>query len=414
MNTTNQYREEVIAPGDRASKLGHQVCVDSHGNCDAAIIVPHQPDNFRGSVGYLWKRHILEAMMKAFLDPEGSIADWVMMETAKNDGAGGKPQFFTFTNRLGDWFNLGWEIIVMCADDLARNGCLACIMLNELCIKLVTEENFAAVKALFDGYAVALKKCALVNITGETAVMKNSITSFCDTGTPDQLTVTFGGACIGLAHRELLIDGKDIVPGLAILGFGERGYRCNGGGLLTDILLQTYGPDISKALVNPDAQVFARKLTRPSISYSKTISRIIGWNADGSIRNKNDRIKLTGIAHITGGGVWGKFGEILPKGVGANLNNMPAPPPVLIEAQQLSRKTSRSFSDWTAYEALHGGCGMLVICSVHDVPKVSAEAEKDGISVYRVGETTWSEAGEVLITSQFEERGKVMSSLDRF
>lgn len=406
---SNLYKQEVINPGDKASKIAKEICFQSHNNCQAVHVVPHQPDNFRGPVGFIWKHYILNQILDYTINSHYKrIRDWTMIEEIENDGAGGKSQFFTLINTPEVFRGLGWEIITMTADDFARSGRFPAIVDNEINTKKITENNLHLFQAMMDGYGDALSQANLVNITGEVAIMKHSITAFCDTDSDDQLILTWGASCTGLAHKDLLIDGSKIKPDMPIVGFWEPGYRCNGGTFFTNLLLEKFGPKIEDIMDDPEAMEFAKKLTIPSQSYAKTICRIIGWRPDGSIREP--LVKVAGIAHITGGGVWEKFKEILPRGVGAKLSNMPEPAEVLLQAQKLSWDTSLRLTDHQAYGTLHGGCGMLVIVEqMKDVDCLIAEAERDGIQSQMVGRTMESSENEVVIFSGFKER-EILSS----
>lgn len=399
MDSVDSYKREVIDPGDAASMLGREVCFRSHQNCPAVTVVPHDPNNFRGPVGFVWNKKILREMMK-FKKTNKEII-WSMMEEVENDGAGGKPQFFTLANQDGFFHHLGWEIITMTADDFARTGRLPCVIDNEMQIKKITADNFYLFKAAMDGYGQALKAANLVNITGETAIMKNSITAFCDSNSNDQLILTWGASCIGLSSNKLLLNPKrDIKQFMPIVGFFEpRGYRCNGGTKLTDLIIRKYGPKVEDIINNRDAVEFAKKLAAPSTSYAKTVCRIIGWKEDGSIGKPLARI--CGIAHITGGGIWEKFGEILPPGIGAYLDNMPKPPEILLKAQEISQEfPDLIITDEAAYSTFHGGCGMLLVAAdEREAGKIIAEAAEDGIEAGVVGSTDAS--AKLTIISRF-------------
>ena len=408
------YKKEVIDPGDKASQMAKKICSQSFGNCKAITMVPHQPENFRGPVGFVWKPHILKKMMECKIDPKsGEIISWTMLEEVQNDGAGSKPQFFTLVADSEIFRGLGWEIIAMTADDFARSGMFPAVIDNEINVKNITKENTPALQALFEGYGSALEESNLVNITGEIAIMSHSITAFCDTDSSKQLVLTWGASCIGLAHKDLLIDNSKIKPGMTIVGFLEDGYRCNGGTLFTNLFLEKFGPNIQDIQRNPDAIKFARKLTTPSKSYAKTITRIVGWKLDGKVGTP--LAKITGIAHITGGGVWGKFGEILPQGVGAYLDSMPKPPEVLLQAQEMSRDIpGLQLTDRQAYGTFHGGCGMMIVAETEeDANIIIKEAEKDGIRARIVGrtvkETLQMNKGQITIESQFKEGGTLIS-----
>ena len=56
------YRAEIIAPGDKASKLAHEVCVASYNNSPLVKVMPLQPGKFRGAVGFNWQPDLLEEM----------------------------------------------------------------------------------------------------------------------------------------------------------------------------------------------------------------------------------------------------------------------------------------------------------------------------------------------------------------
>jgi len=394
------YRKEVVDPGDRASARGKEACVRSYGNCPAAIVVPSTAAGFRGPVVHYWQRHILAAMLNNF-----HSTDWSMGESTGNDGAGGKPGFFTLVGTPDVMRGAGWEIITMCADDKARHGMLACIMSNEIQAKGVTDENYHLVEALFDGYEKALKESRLVNISGEFAIMKNSITAFCDVNDGKQLVFLWSGTCLGLASNALLITGKNIKHGMPIVGLWEDGYRCNGGTRLTGVSLATWGPDIRDLMANSDALKFIEKLTIPSKSYAGTVSRIVGWNDDGSVGTP--KAKIHGIAHITGGGLWGKLKDILPEGVGAHLGGMPDPAECLLEAQDLSLRLNDPklhISDEAAYDIFHGACGMHLIVEPGDEWKVTQEAEKGGIKAFVIGETIASPTQEIAVVSRFSQK----------
>lgn len=393
----SNYRDEVIDPGDLLSKFGKEICYQSHGNCPAVKIIPYQPGNFRGAVDWRWKPHIYEAMLNED-----------MAEAVENDGAGGKPQFFTLLASKQAFRRLGWEIITMTADDLARSGRFPAIMLNQMDIKYVNARNYPLAAACLAGYGEALRASGLINLTGETAIMKNSITAFCDDLSDEQLILTWSGACIGLSHRTKKLDGSQIRPGMPIVGFWEPGYRCNGGGFFTKVIQAKFGRSAKIIMSDPEAVKFIRKLTVPSVSYARLVCRLLGWLPDG--RAGATRNIIEGIAHITGGGVWKKLGDLLPEGVGADLYEMPKPAEVLLQGQELSWSTPQRMSDWEAYSTLHGGCGMMLVCGTEiSAKRVIKEAGAAGVKAYRVGETYASDKGLIRIDSWFKEGGELRS-----
>lgn len=392
------YHAEIVAPGDRFSKLAREICVGSFNNSPALSIV-RGGSGMRAMDGFVWNPAVLEAMLR------GEI-----YQVAQSDGAGGKPQFFTLCNTQRAFRGLPWEVITMNADDLACRGGLPVLMTSSnIDVKRITEENWHLCQALLHGFGDALKASKLVLLTGETAVMKHSITAFCDRGDDSQLIMTWGATCEGLASTKKQPNGSTITPGMVVIGFKDLGYRCNGGTKFTNIILDTWGTDVEVIMSNPDAQAFIEALTVPSQSYAGTIARLNGWQLDGTLHTPP--VKLHGVAHITGGGIWSKLVEILPEGVGVILDSMPAPAWVLLEAQRLARLTDQPMSDYECYGTFHGGCGMIIICEKADVKRVMAEASKDGHDPYVIGLTTGSAENEVMIVRSRFLNGGLLSSL---
>jgi len=385
--TGSEYKREVIEPGDHISRLAKDINIESFHNCPSLAIVPHEPGNFRGAVGYAWRPWIAELIARTKFDDEGNVVDWKVLEQIENDGAGGKPVFHSLVGTPEVFSRLGWEIIEMTAGDLARTGRFPALMINQIDFKNLTPENMHLAEAAIRGYGEALKEARLVNLTGETAVMKYTITSAFDLNSPGQLCVSWSGACIGLAAKELLLDPLNHVgPEMPIVGFWEPGYRCNGGGKLTKLMLQKWGPTAEDVAGSREAIAFATKLCTPSFPYSRTIVRLTGWSNPGSVGMPEARIM--GVAHITGGGLPGKLSAIFPEGIGACLTNMPIPAEVLLEAQDLCLSSGIECSDEEMHTTFHGGCGMMVVCKTHrDADIVIAEAAKDGIRASYVGRT---------------------------
>ena len=393
----DKYKEEVIDPGDRASKRAKDVCVKSYDNNAAVDIVPRQPGNFRGAVDMRWPKHVLLEMLNGG-----------MSFTLQNDGAGGKPQFFTIIGTERVFRFLGWEIIVMVIDDIARAGGFPVVFSNDVNAKYVTDKNYHLVEAMFDGMDDILSRAGQINITGEFAIMKHSVTAFCDRNSDDQLILNWAGTGLGLSHDDKNIDGSETRAGMPIVGFWEPGYRCNGGTQLTNQILEKWvKKSVRDIWDSAEAMEFIEKLTIPSLSYASTISRVNGWLPDGGLREQLAKMIL--VAHITGGGLE-KLKELLPVGIGADLHNMPTPAPVLLEAQEMSFEFPHlKIDDKKAHTTFHGGCGMMAICEAEvDTCVLISEAEKDGIKAQVVGETIKSESNSVYVKSKFLEQSDIV------
>lgn len=424
---SNQYEDQVISPGDRASQVAARVCVESYGNAPSIEVLTGQEGHFRGMTGFRWKPYVLDAMKTGnYTLAVPGDRTWELLEIIQNDGAGGKLAFHALVGTPEAFLGAAWEPIVMCVDDIARFGGLPAVMSNEIQTQRITEQNFPLFKAAMQGLKIALKQIHLTCITGETAIMRPSITAFCDQQSDEQLLLTWGASCTGLLHHKTHINGSTIRPGMPIVGFWEPGYRCNGGTFFVNLLLALANRCVDTTGLTGQARHqahlqwmmeqshlmrFVCGLTTPSLCYAPTLTRIMGWDLGGV--TGDPLAKIHGAAHITGGGVWGKLVELLPDGIGANLNQMPQPAQVLLTAQDLSWDVpGLRLTDHQAYGTLHGGCGMLLVVELGDQQRVIDEAAADGVKAQVVGMTTSSRAKEIVIHSRFREKRVLRQSLD--
>ena len=390
----------MIEPGNEISKHAKDVSWASFNNCPAVKVITGGK-HFRAPVRFNYQAHILRAMI------DGKVSNF-----PQNDGDGRKPQFFTLIGTEEAFHGLGWEVIVMCAEDIDRVGGYPTVMMNQVDFQGVNKENIHLAKAMFDGYGDALKQAGLINITGETAIMGKTITAFCDTGDAGQLILTWNGSCLGLAPEDgRLLDGSGIKSVMPIVGLWEPAQRCNGNGFFIRLFLDLVGGDVKKLRQSQEVLNIARKLCVPSQSYSRTVTRLLGWTPDG--RLGEPLAKIHGIAHITGGGLWEKLGDLLPPNVGAKLDKMPRPAEVLLECQKLSLegRGGERLTDWKAHSILHGGCGKVMVCETEeDANTAVLEARKDGVDAYIIGETVSDPNKIITVNSRFLQGRTIYSN----
>jgi phosphoribosylaminoimidazole (AIR) synthetase len=403
----SMYREEVIKPGDAASKLAKHVNRGSYLNSEAIRVIDRDSNGFRNPVGFIWREEILREMLEQY-----QTHDWQIIETAEGDGNGQKPGFYTLIGTPEVMYGQGFDLVAMNVDDFARSGRFGVAMIsNEINVKRATKDNFHLIEALFDGFADALKQSHLVSITGEFAVMKHSITTFCDLNSDDQLVLVWGGTVHGLMRHSKLINNTNIRAGMPAVGFWEPGYRCNGGGRNIQILTDLHGGDIQAMMKDARTMDFVRELATPCKVYASAMSRAHGWLPDGLVRKPV--AEMVGAAHITGGGLFGKAGEILPPGVGLLLDNMPVPCNALRQAQLLSQETKSPIDDWECHDSFHGGVGMVVICpDEHNAERLIECVGEGGIKAQIIGGTVKSENNRVTVHSRFAGR-RIVNSDDR-
>jgi phosphoribosylformylglycinamidine cyclo-ligase len=146
--------------------------------------------------------------------------------------------------------------------------------------------------------------CALIG--GETAQMPG----FYADGEYD-----LAGTIVGAVNRDQIISGDKIVEGDMLVGLPSNGLHTNGYSLARKLLFETAGYQADH-YVNELKDKVGAALMRTHKSYLSCIRKLVAADV------------VSGMAHITGGGITENLPRILPKGLGAvvDLESWEAPP----------------------------------------------------------------------------------------
>jgi phosphoribosylformylglycinamidine cyclo-ligase len=112
----------------------------------------------------------------------------------------------------------------------------------------------------------------------------------------------FAGTCVGLVHRDRIVDGSRVEPGDVVLGFASAGVHANGFTLVRRVLEEEdYDGD---------------DLLAPTRLYLEDVRRL------------RSRADIRALAHVTGGGIVGNLSRVLPNGLEAEIDwgSWPRPP----------------------------------------------------------------------------------------
>jgi len=157
--------------------------------------------------------------------------------------------------------------------------------------------------------------CALLG--GETAIMS-------DMYQPGEYDLA--GFCVGVAERKKIIDGKAIQPDDVLIGVESSGLHSNGFSLVRKIVF-----DIAQLTIHdfvPELeQTVADVLLTPTRIYVKTVAAVL--------ERFEANTGITGIAHITGGGLIENVSRILPAGRSLHIDRCWEEPKVFSWLQRL-------------------------------------------------------------------------------
>ena len=197
---------------------------------------------------------------------------------------------------------VGIDLVAMCVNDILTSGAEPLFFLDYFATgKLRAEKALDVVRGIAKGCREA--RCSLVG--GETAEMPG----FYADGEYD-----LAGFAVGVVDRKEIIDGSRIRVGDAIVGIASNGLHSNGYSLVRKLFFEEEGMDV-KTYVHELGAKLGDELLRPTRIYVKAFTIL------------RERLRIKGMAHITGGGIPGNLPRILPEGICARIQNGSWPVP---------------------------------------------------------------------------------------
>jgi len=268
------------------------------------------------------------------------------------DGIGTKVEI---AQRLNKHDTIAYDLLAMTCDDAVMNGGEPIIVGSVLDVNSL-KGNIQAVQQLAKGYIGAAKEAGVAIINGEMAELGHHVQGI------GKFNYSWSSTVLWVAKKERLFDGSKIKPGQALVALKETGFRSNGISLVRKILGNT-----------KDRKLWLQAL-QPSRIYSKAVCEMFGGY------NKPAKAKISGVAHITGGGIPGKLGRVLSRAnLGAIINDPYNPPEIMkycIKKGKVSEKE--------AYKTWNMGQGMIIVTS--EPEKVQNIALKNNLQAKIIGE----------------------------
>lgn len=269
----------------------------------------------------------------------GSFGAFYQLEGYKNpvlvsgtDGVGTKLRV-ALDSKVYD--TVGIDCFAMCANDILCHGAKPLFFLDYLaCGKL--DSDIAA--EIVGGIAQACKETGTALIGGETAEMPGMY----QVGDYD-----VAGFCVGVVERDEIIDGSKIKAGQVIVALPSSGFHSNGFSLVRRIF-----PDFNEEF---EGKPLFETLLVPTKLYQNDIFKI-----------KDAGIEMTGIAHITGGGLIENVPRIINDGLTAVIEKAKINVPTVM--QELAKRGN--IAEDEMFGTFNMGVGMVVIVDQTDAEKV--------------------------------------------
>jgi len=238
---------------------------------------------------------------------------------------------------------VGIDLVAMSVNDVLVQGAEPLFFLDYFaCGKLELAVAKDVVKGIARGCELA--GCSLIG--GETAEMP---------GMYPEGEYDLAGFCVGVVEKDLIVDGRSITPGDAILGLASSGPHSNGYSLVRRIV-QRAGPA-------------PFDLLEPTRIYVKPILRLI------------ETLPIKGLAHITGGGLVGNVPRVFPEGTRAVIEKASWPRPAVFQWLQQAGNVAED-EMWRVFNC---GIGMVVVVAAAHAKAAAEHLGKAGETVYEIG-----------------------------
>jgi phosphoribosylformylglycinamidine cyclo-ligase len=244
---------------------------------------------------------------------------------------------------LGVHHTVGQDLVNHCVNDIAVQGATPLFFLDYLATGKLDN---AVIETVVQGLSEACRANGCALIGGETAQMPG----FYRDGEYD-----LAGTIIGAVNRDKIITGEHIQIGDVLVGLPSNGLHTNGYSLARKLLFEEakYGPD---QYVNERKDKTGAALMRTHRSYLAIIKKLAGAEV------------VSGMAHITGGGITDNLPRILPKGMGAHVDLASWQVPPLFEHLQALGNVAQD----EMLRTFNVGIGLIAVVPAEKIKKAKA------------------------------------------
>ena len=311
------------------------------------------------------KPRLARARRPEMLAPVGGFGGLFQMDLSKYrepvlvssiDGVGTK---LMVAAMMGKYDTVGHDIVNHCINDIGVQGAEPIYFLDYIGIGKLRSPLYEEV---LGGIADACAEAGCAVLGGETAEMPGMYGNDFD----------LVGVITGVVEKSKLITGEKIRPGHVAIGLSSNGLHTNGFSLARRVLFQQRGYAVNTELKELNGETIGEALLKPHTCYWPAIR---GAMAEG--------IRLDGIAHITGGGLYDNVPRILPGTVNAvfRRNDIPDVPPIFRLITE-----EGGIGPEEAYRVFNMGVGMVWFVPPEDADRALEICRKNGRNAFVFGE----------------------------
>ena len=277
------------------------------------------------------------------------------------DGVGTK---LKLALELGIHDTVGIDLVAMCVNDIIVLGAEPLFFLDYYATgKLDVDVAASVIKGI--GQGCELAGAALVG--GETAEMPGMYSD----GDYD-----LAGFCVGIVEKESVLDGSKVKAGDKLIGIASSGPHSNGYSLIRKII------EVTNASLDEElnGKPLGKALLEPTKIYVKSLLELL------------KTVPVHALAHITGGGLTENLPRVLPENLNASIDLNSWEFPKVFQWLQ----TQGNVAQADMLTTFNCGVGMIVCVAAEDEAETIAILEKQGETVFSVGDVVEGEGNPVV------------------
>ena len=263
-----------------------------------------------------------------------------MILVASTDGVGTKLKVAAMMNKHD---TVGQDIVNHCVNDILVQGAKPLFFMDYVGTSKVDPAQFKSVVA---GLCKACKENHMALLGGETAEMP---------GLYPQGEYDLVGTIVGCVKRKDLITGKSIRAGDVMIGFPSGGLQTNGFSLARRVIFDLDQHSWQDKLPGTN-QTFGDALLAVHKSFLKPVAKLM-----------ERKVKITGMAHITGGGFPDNLPRVLPKVVNAEIDRASWEVPTIFKYIENRGKVDHD----EMYRVFNMGIGFVLIIPKNQLEKAT-------------------------------------------
>jgi phosphoribosylformylglycinamidine cyclo-ligase len=276
---------------------------------------------------------------------------------SSTDGVGTKSYV---ASTAGRYDTIGIDLVAMCVDDIVCVGAEPLFLLDYVTTGKLDPDQM---EQLVAGVAAGCRQAGCALLGGEMAEHPGSLP-------PGQFDLA--GFTVGVVERDEMLGQGRVTVGDVLVGLLSPGLRCNGYTLARHVLLERAGLALDDPAWAGADHTLADELMQPSIVYAP------------AVRAALEPAEVHAAAHITGGGIPGNLGRVLPAGADAVVDREAWDEPTVFgEIRRLG-----DVDDAEMARVFNLGIGMVLVVAAADATGAVEALDAAGCAAVVMGRVT--------------------------